>query len=239
MTVDLLLLRVRAVWADLTGASVQFPPRGGVRVVVSPRSGLCPPSWVGVVLLGGSAIVTAPNEQVACRLRAVLPTLPVGALTDRHRIRAALPVVSVDGPARLQYVDSKYFRPARREVSVEALPPEHADLAAFLTAATGQDAARSGLARATSVFVVRVEGTVVAAGGYCRWPGGVAHLSVMTAAKWRGRGLASAVVSAATADALARRLLPQATAVPDAACRMLSNLGFRELGARLDIRLAA
>lgn len=61
---DPLVIRAREVWEDLARVPVAFVPPGGVDVVVSPRSGLCPGGWVGVVTLGGSAIVTAPTDAV-------------------------------------------------------------------------------------------------------------------------------------------------------------------------------
>ena len=239
MSTDSLLVRVRGLWADRAGVPVRFPPPGGVRVVVSPRSGLCPPQWVGVVLVGHAAIVTAPNPRLAGRLRAVLPTLPVRSLTDTARIGAALPVVGFGGPVTLHYVEQAQFRPVRYRFAVEVLPPAYPGLDAFLARQAEQDVGRSGLARATSVFVVQLEGSVVAAGGYRLLPGRVAALGALTTPRWRGFGLARTLVSAATSDALARRLLPQAVAVAGDARRILASLGFRELGARIDLRVAA
>lgn len=48
---------------------VSFVPKGGGNVVVSPESGMCPVGWVGVVVLGGSAIVTVPSESAAVIVR--------------------------------------------------------------------------------------------------------------------------------------------------------------------------
>ncbi|MDV9187572.1 hypothetical protein R6L23_04935 [Streptomyces sp. SR27] len=62
---DPLLGRARRLWEALAAAPVSFAPSGGVSVVVSPESGLCPPSWVGVVMLGNAAIVTAPTASAA------------------------------------------------------------------------------------------------------------------------------------------------------------------------------
>ncbi|MDP9793692.1 RimJ/RimL family protein N-acetyltransferase [Catenuloplanes nepalensis] len=54
----------------------------------------------------------------------------------------------------------------------------------------------------------------------------------------RGRGLARAVATAAVADALRSRLLPQWRARPKASRRVARALGFRELGSQLSVRLA-
>ncbi len=52
MSIDPLLIRARELWEDLASAPVSFASDGGVRVVVSPESRLCPAGWVGVVRLG-------------------------------------------------------------------------------------------------------------------------------------------------------------------------------------------
>ncbi|UFN97781.1 GNAT family N-acetyltransferase [Micromonospora aurantiaca] len=78
---------------------------------------------------------------------------------------------------------------------------------------------------------------VVAAAGYQRWPGLVAHMCVLTQPNQRGRGLARAVASAAVADGLANHLLPQWRARPDPSRRATRALGFRQLGAQLSIRI--
>ena len=139
----------------------------------------------------------------------------------------------------LHYVEQAQFRPARYRFAVESLPSGHPDLDAFLARQLDRDVARSGLPRATVVFAVRLEDSVVAAAGYRLLPARVAAVGALTAPKWRGFGLARTLVSAATSDALAKRLLPQATAVAGDARRILASLGFRELGARIDLRLAA
>lgn len=85
--------------------------------------------------------------------------------------------------------------------------------------------------------MTRLDGRVIAAAGWCRWPTGVAHLSVLTVPDQRGRGVARAVAGAAVADALAAGLLPQWRARPLASRRVALALGFRELGSQLSFRL--
>ena len=77
----------------------------------------------------------------------------------------------------------------------------------------------------------------VAAAGYLTWPGGVAHLSVLTDPACRGRGLAKLAGSLATADALACGLLPQWRARVPASIRVAASLGFVSCGSQLWIRL--
>ncbi|MEV4541235.1 GNAT family N-acetyltransferase [Micromonospora echinaurantiaca] len=118
------------------------------------------------------------------------------------------------------------------------LPPGHPDVAGLLAEVPADDAAESGLGDITSdVFVVREDSRVVAAAGYRRWPGSVAHLAVLAGVRSRGRGLAGAAASAAVADALRDHLLPQWRARPEASRRLARRLGFRELGNQVSIRV--
>jgi predicted GNAT family acetyltransferase len=101
------------------------------------------------------------------------------------------------------------------------------------------DAGEAGLDEITSpAFVVREAGEVVAAAGYRTWPSRSAHISVLTAPGWRGRGLARETGSATTAHALAAGLLPQWRARVPESRRVAVALGFLELGAQLSIELA-
>jgi len=88
-------------------------------------------------------------------------------------------------------------------------------------------------------FAVREHGQVVAAAGYSDWPCGTAHLSVLTAAAARGRGLARAAASAAVARALEEGKLPQWRARSWESRRIARAVGFRELGSQVSVRLAA
>jgi GNAT superfamily N-acetyltransferase len=240
MSIDPLLVRARGLWEDLASVPVSFAPIGGVSVVVSPESGMCPTGWVGVVALGGSAIVTAPSEDAAVLVRDAFATLPVQAVVDADAVRGVLPVARVLGPAALAYVSSGEFRPVPSGVlTVEQLPGGHPDLRQLEKLAGDDDAGEAGLDEITSpAFVVREAGEVVAAAGYRTWPSRSAHISVLTAPGWRGRGLARETGSATTAHALAAGLLPQWRARVPESRRVAVALGFLELGAQLSIELA-
>ncbi|KWT57386.1 hypothetical protein ADL21_34990 [Streptomyces albus subsp. albus] len=254
---DVLLRRVRALWETVSGAAVTFPPPGSpAAVVTAPGSGLCPPGWVGIVALGRSALVTAPDAAVARALRRAFSTLPADALTCADTVRSVLPVADVLGPATLAYVTDDAFRPVPYEGGVERLSVEHPAVQALLGAVGPADADESGLAEVTSpVFALRMRGEtseapnrpndtgrpdaeapLLAAAGYRHWPRDTAHLCVLTAPERRGRGLARRVASAATAHALAAALLPQWRARPPASRRVARALGFRELGSQLSVR---
>ncbi|MFJ7947113.1 GNAT family N-acetyltransferase [Streptomyces sp. NPDC096354] len=240
MSIDPLLVRARGLWEDVASAPISFASDGGVRVVVSPESGMCPAGWVGVVTLGGSAIVTAPNEDAASIVRDALAGLPVEAVAAAGAVRGVLSVARVLGPAALAYVSADGFRPLKPGVlTVEQLPGEHPDLRSLEKLAGEEDAGETGLEEITSpAFVLRKDGQVVAAAGYRVWPSRTAHISVLTAPAWRGRRLARAAGSATTAHALAAGLLPQWRARVPASRRVALALGFRELGAQLSIELA-
>ncbi|MCM2579157.1 GNAT family N-acetyltransferase [Streptomyces meridianus] len=236
MDVDPLLARARGLWELLAAQPVSFPSRGGLSVVTSPGSRLCPPSWAGVVELGGSAIVTAPDRRSARMLRRALSTVPPGTRTDADALRRVLPVAEVLGPAALAYLADGDFRPSPGE-RVDALDPRHPGLGE-LTRSVGEEGSNeSGIEDVTSpVFVVRDGSVVVAAAGYRTWPGATAHLSVLTDQRLRGRGLARRVASAAVAHARADGLLPQWRARPETSRRVARSLGFRDLGSQLSLR---
>lgn len=237
MAHDPLLARAREAWCEMAGVPMAFPAGGGLDVAVSAGSLLCPPGWVGIVALGDAAIATVPSAGSVAMVRAVLRRLPVAELTAVGRLRALLPVTEVLGPVSLAYLDERHFRPVASD-DVPVVPGEPADLAALLAAVPADDADECGLADITSrAFVVRRGQGVLAAAGYRRWPGRVAHLGVLTRADQRGRGLARAAASAAVADALANRLLPQWRARPEPSRRVARALGFRQLGAQLSLSL--
>ncbi|MFB6615742.1 GNAT family N-acetyltransferase [Streptomyces sp. NPDC056367] len=240
MPMDLLLAGARGLWEDLAQAPVSFASSGSVNVVVSPRSELCPAGWVGVVALGGSAIVTAPSESAAVIVRDALGRLPAEAVVDSAAVRAVLPVARVLGPAALAYVSSGSFRPVGDGalMTVEQLSAAHPDVRALEQRAGREDAGEAALDEITSpAFVVREHGRVVAAAGYQAWRRRTAQIGVLTEPEARGRGLARATGSAVVAHALAAGLLPQWRARRLASRRVAGALGFEELGFQLSVEL--
>lgn len=239
MVGDSLLSRARQMWEHLAGGAVRFPV-AGIEVVASERSQLCPPGWTGVVVLGDAGIVTVPVDRLVGVVRAAMKGVPGGAATDVARLRAELALSDILGPATLAYLDERDFVPAKPSMVVEELSATHGDVVALAASVSAEDVDESGVEEImSSAFVVRVASEVVAVAGYRHWPSSVAHVSVLTAAGHRGRGFATVVASAAVADALESRLLPQWRARSTASRRVAMSLGFRELGAQLSIRLAA
>ncbi|WP_406405160.1 GNAT family N-acetyltransferase [Streptomyces sp. NBC_00879] len=237
MTPDPLIARAQALWQDLAGAPVEFG-RSSVSVIVSPRSKLCPPSWCGVVVLGGAGIITVPTAAVAVQLRKVAAAVPPAALVRTDVLRAELPVAEVLGPATLAYLSSSDFRPMPTDRTVTRVSAGRPCLLALLARAGQEDAGESGLDEISSPAFVVLDGVeVVAAAGYRAWPGRTAHMSVLTGPEHRSRGLAKTVASAAVAHALDAGLMPQWRARPESSRRVAHALGFQEVGAQLSVRL--
>jgi hypothetical protein len=234
--------RARQLWVELAGAPVSFPDQG-IEVVPSAASRLCPPgiATIPAASAGGTGTGSADDGETgpATGLRggpaAGIAGLPIGAVRDIDRVRAVLNAAETLGPATLAYLDRSDFRPANG--TVERMPADHDDVLRLVASVSAEDAGECGLDEITSAaFPVRTGADLVAAAGYCRWPGQVAHLSVLTATAHRGHGFAARAASAAVEDALRHGLLPQWRARPPASRRVAARLGFRELGAQVSLR---
>ena len=234
MAHDELTDRARHLWVELAGAPVSFPDQG-IAVVTSAVSRLCPPGWAGIVVIGDAGIATVPANP-AGGLAARIEGLPIEAVMDVARVRAALDPVDTLGPAALAYLGRPDFTPAASG-PVERLPAGHDDVLRLVASVSTEDAGEGGLDEITSAaFVVRSGAGLVAAAGYCGRPGRIAHLSVLTGTAHRGRGWATRAASAAVEDALRHGLLPQWRARPPASRRVAERLGFRELGGQVSLR---
>lgn len=230
------------MWEFLAGTSAGFGV--AVSVAVAPESRLCSPGWVGIVVIEGATLATAPDQETARLIEQALGGLAADPLTSADILTTAgvlgrrLPIAEIRGPATLAYLDPADFRP--QPAVTTPLDLDHPDLQAFLQATEAADLEENGLAEITTpAFAARQHGQVVAAAGYRDWPGGTAHLSVLTAASARGCGLGRRAASAAVAHAIAAGKLPQWRARPEASRRVAHTLGFRELGAQVSLRLAA
>ena len=226
----------RQLWEFLAGTADGFTP--AISVTVSPQSSLCPPGWVGMVVLGDAALATAPDDHTARLAEQALTDVPAASLTDTDLLRSRLPVAEILGPAALAYLDSAEFRPQPGDAVTTPVDLDHPAFREFLLAASPDDLGESGMQEITTpAFAVSEHGQVVAAAGYRDWPCGTAHLCVLTASAARGRGLACAAASAAVAHAIGQGRLPQWRARPQSSRRVARALGFRELGFQVSIRL--
>lgn len=231
-----LMARSRALWAGLTGAPAEFAP--ALRVTVTPHSRLCPPHWVGIVVIADAVIATAPTTDAANTVQQALGALPAASLTDPQMLSARLQLLQMLGPARLVYLDPGEFRPHHGPIAVGQLHLHDEGLRQFVATSDAEDVNESGIERITSpAFTVREHGTITSAAGYRDWPGEVVHLSVLTSATARGRGLARMVTSAAVAHAIQHGKLAQWRARPEASRRVARAPGFRELGSQVSIRI--
>jgi RimJ/RimL family protein N-acetyltransferase len=238
-----LTVRARELW-EFLGAGGAAGAEGAagfapaVRVAVSPGSLLCPPGWAGIVVLGDTALATAPDPGTARLVEQALGGLPAASLTDAYLLRARLPVAEILGPASLAYLEPAEFTPRPGDAVITPLSLDDPDFRRFTLAADPRELAESGIQEITTpAFAVREHGEVVAAAGYRDWPCRTAHLNVLTAAAARDRGLARAAASAAVARAIADGRLPQWRARLMASRRVARALGFRELGLQVSIRL--
>jgi hypothetical protein len=215
---DDMVKRARALWEELAGGRIPDP--GAVAVVENPGSRLCPPGWVGILRFQGAVLATAPTAAQVDLLR-------------RTTDPGALPVLDQLGPAQLAYLDDL---PRTADTVEWAAGAELAELAG---AVAPDEAGESGVAELRRAAVIRADGRIVAAAGWAPWPARTAHLCVLTAHDARGRGLATRVAAAATADALAAGMLPQWRARIGASQRVAAKLGYRVLGEQLSLRLSA
>jgi hypothetical protein len=224
------------LWESLTGSPAGFEPV--LHVVVSPDSRLWPPGWVGIVIIADAVIATAPTPGIAHAVQQALGTLPITSLTDPTVLSTRLHLLEMLGPACLAYLDPAEFHPHHGLIAVEQLLPHDEDLRQLVAASSAGDVEESGITRITSpAFAAREHGTITSAAGYRDWPGEVAHMSVLTIATARGRGLARTVASAAITHAIQRAKLPQWRARPQASRRVARALGFRQLGSQMSLRI--
>jgi len=227
---DLLLDRARAAWCGYARTTLEFPATG-FAVAVSESSVLCPPGWVGIVELGGAGIATVPLAQLAEPVTNALAAHGFDGVADR------LPVRDTLGPATLAFLAPGDFTAPAPGTPVERLPDGDAGLLELFAGTDPEELDESGVAGLPELWALRSGDRVVAVAGYARWPSEVAHLCVLTANGYRGRGFATAVSAGAVSGALAAGLLPQWRARPVESRRVARALGFRELGRQLSLQL--
>ena len=120
-----LTARARELWEYLAGTAVRFTP--AISVAVSPRSYLCPPGWVGIVVIGDAALATAPDPETARLGGQALSGLPAASLTGTGVLSRRLPVAEILGPAALAYLDVADFRRRLPGLAMQHGAPERAD----------------------------------------------------------------------------------------------------------------
>jgi hypothetical protein len=199
-------------------AGPAFGPGG--KAMAGPGDGAMAGPGDGAAALPGGEVAAGPGGGV------------VGAV---DRVLGGLAAGGTLGPARLAYLDPADFAGGSVE---EQVPP--GELGELFDAAEPDEVDESGLdgIAAATVAVVREAGRIVAAAGWHPWPAGTAHVGVLTAAGARGRGLATRVAAAASADALAAGRLPQWRSRVPASTRVAGKLGYRTLGRQFSVHPA-
>jgi hypothetical protein len=193
----------------------------------------------GLVVIANAAIATARDPRAAHIIERALSAVPAASVTDAELLHSSLAISDMLGPATLAYLDPADFRPPDAPAMVEQLDARDPMLREFWSQADAAELSESGIDQITSpAFAVRERGQITAAAGYRDWPGGVAHLSVLTALPVRGRGLARVVAAAAVSRALRENKLPQWRARPEASRHIAHVLGFRECGSQVSICLS-
>lgn len=237
MTAQPILDRALELWADRAGPGASFSREGELDAFLAPESGICPPGWVGIVRLADRLLVTVPTPELRDPVQDSLNRLDLDLCTDLAAVREVLSVAESLGPASLAYLDGNELA-SIDTADVAIRPANDPALKRLRLGVPKAEAGESGTARMDSdAFVVRAGPHVIAAAGYERWRGGVAHLLVLVATEHRGRGLATAVAAAAASAALTEGLLPQWRATSDESRRVAAKLGFREMGSQLSLRL--
>ncbi|MDD9153946.1 GNAT family N-acetyltransferase [Plantibacter flavus] len=229
------LATVRRLWQGLASPTARFSA-GRVAVVVNAGSMACPPGWIGVVEIDGSALAIVPDEDTARRL-AIEDESPRSVGTVEF-LRSRVQVAEVLGPATLDYLLPGRFRPAD-EIDVVASKASDPAIESLLSKVGDDEASESGIFGITSpLFSVREHGRVLAVAGYRSWPLGVAHVTALTAPEARGTGLATRLASTAVEHALAAGLLPQwrAADTNPGSRAVARKLGFSAIGRQLSAR---
>jgi RimJ/RimL family protein N-acetyltransferase len=142
--------------------------------------------------------------------------------------------VEVLGPAALLFASAanRAAGPAFR------IDPRDQGVAALLELVPAEEAAEAGIDELTYAFAVTPDGQFVAVAGYQVWPGGIAHLAVLSAPGYRRNGHARAAATAAVVHALDSGLLPQWRARLLPSQRLALSLGLQPLGAQAGVLLS-
>lgn len=234
---DAALARVSRAWRGLAGEDT---PEHGSCVVIARRegSGIAPAGWVGIVSIDRDTIVSVPGQ-----LHAVVEHRLGGrldpSLTQLENVARILgPPDDVLGPAALMYAERLRTPPAA-EVTLGSI--DEAARAELMTACDPAEIDESGIASRslTGLVAAYLDGRAVAAAGYASWPGGLGHIGVLSAPRFRGRGIGTTVAHAAAAEAIDAGLIPQWRAAREnvASIRTGQRVGFVEVGRQVSVRV--
>jgi GNAT superfamily N-acetyltransferase len=215
------------MWRRLACAPTAFA-EPGIQVVCNDEARLTRPGWCGVVVIGDSAVVVTPQKRPPQVDRLVESTSVPAALTDHRYVKDVIgPLEDSLGPADLQY---GAVRAARSADVRGPLPLPDPLVERALASAPPADRSEGGFQddRMEAIFVALDGEQPLAASGYRRWPGGVAHMGVVTIPAARRRGLGRKASLAAAGHATDQGLLVQWRS-------LWSNDASRQLGQSLGL----
>ncbi|MBB4634797.1 GNAT family N-acetyltransferase [Longimicrobium terrae] len=194
-----------------------------------------------ILLMSGAPVVSAPPHLVQALASRVAAWTPASVSRPAALLAALtdLGAHEVIGPAFIGYADS-VAGPA--EPATRPLTGDDAPWVEALKAACSPEEWEHGgsdIAGGTAVGVF-VDGRLAALAGYEVWDGCIAHLAIVTAPAYRGRGLGRAAVGAAARAAVQRGLVAQYRTLDAnaASVRIAHALGFVRFATSVSVRLA-
>jgi ribosomal protein S18 acetylase RimI-like enzyme len=231
--------RIDAAWAAFFGLTTPAFLRPGIQVVAHHQLA----DYRGLWLFRhhASLCLSAPPDSVD-ELRAAFRECTAERLFSEAGIRGLLGprIEQIVGPAYQGYVEHPQFRAAPRPGVRALVPTDQQALEQLARACAGEAWEHSGIAfDEPNVFGFFLEDELVAAARYRREWDEAAHIGVVTHPACRGRGYGRAVVSAATAGALAAGFIVfyQTLLANTASVALATGLGFQHYATHLAVRL--
>lgn len=234
---------VDAFWADTLGVDIALLRTGGVHVVTA-ELGL---NDAMSFRFGESCIIAVRSDRVDEAVAIFSDRDP-----DRAFTSAALTMLvgtdgRVDGPSLHAYADENSFQ-GRSDDRARPVLGSDPDLRAFLHEAGPDEWAESGFPpdppaadpASTQFWLLRDEGSVVAAGNMTEWRRRPADVGVLTAPSRRGQGLATRLAGAMVTAALPSVGVARyrALATNSASLAVARRLGFEPYGQNYRARRA-
>jgi GNAT superfamily N-acetyltransferase len=234
---DAAVAHVSQAWRGLAGDDIS---EHGSCVVIGRQegSGIAPAGWVGIVSIGQDTIVSVPRHLYAVvehRLGGRLDP----SLTELENVARILgPPDDVLGPAVLMYAERPRTPPAAGVTLGLMSEAARAELMGACDPAE-IDESSIGSPSLDGLVAGYLDGHVVAAAGFASWPGGLGHIGVLTAPRFRERGIGTAVAHAAAAEAINDGLMPQWRAACEniASIRTGLAVGFVEVGRQVSVKV--